>query len=71
MNEFKVCDICAAVNSESIIKRLKEIDPNAKIIVGCQGMCAVGATKPFVIVNGIPVIAETEDEVINKVKEIL
>lgn len=71
MNEFKVCDICEAVNSESIIKRLKEIDPTAEIIVGCQGFCAVGATKPFVIVNGIPAIAETEDEVINKVKEML
>lgn len=71
MNEFKVCDICAAVNSESIIKRLKEIDPDADIIVGCHGFCGIGATKPFVIVNGIPAIATTEDEVISKVKEML
>jgi len=71
MNEFKVCDICAAVNSESMIKRLKEIDPEAEIIVGCHGFCGIGATKPFVIVNGIPAIATTEDEVIDKVKEML
>ena len=71
MNEFKLCDICAAVDSESIIKKLKEIDPSASIVVGCQGFCAVGAVKPFVIVNGIPVIEETEDEVIAKVKEML
>ena len=57
MNEFKVCDICDAVNSESLIKRLKEIDVEAKIVVGCQGFCGIGATKPFVIVNGIPAIA--------------
>lgn len=71
MNQFKVCNICEAVNSESMIKRLKEIDENASIDVGCQGFCIVGATKPFVIVNGIPVIGITEDEVINKVKEML
>lgn len=71
MNEFKVCDICDAVNSESIIRRLKEIDSKADIIVGCQGFCAVGATRPFVIVNGIPVIANTEDEVIQMVEKIL
>lgn len=67
MNEFKVCDICEGVNSESLIKRLKELDSEAEIIVGCQGFCGIGATKPFVIVNGLPVIADTEDEVIEKV----
>jgi uncharacterized protein YuzB (UPF0349 family) len=71
MNEFRVCDICEAVESESMIKRLKEIDPSASIEVGCQGFCGIGATKPFVIVNGIPAIADTEDEVIEKVKEML
>jgi uncharacterized protein YuzB (UPF0349 family) len=71
MNEFRVCDICKAVNAESMIERLKEIDPNANFIVGCQGFCGIGATKPYVIVNGIPVIEETEDEVIAKVKEML
>lgn len=71
MNEFKVCNICKAVNSESMIKRLKEIDSEAEIIVGCQGFCAVGAVKPFVIANGIPIIDETEDKVIEKVKEML
>ncbi|MFA5408380.1 MAG: DUF1450 domain-containing protein [Bacilli bacterium] len=71
MNEFKVCDICEAVNSESLIKRLKEIDDTANIVVGCQGFCGVGATKPFAIVNGIPAIGIDEDEVITKVREIL
>lgn len=71
MNEFRLCDICKAVNSESMVARLKEIDPEAHFEIGCQGFCAIGATQPFVIVNGMPVIADTEDEVINKVKEML
>lgn len=69
MNEFKVCDICEADISDSLIAKLKEIDSQAEIIVGCHGFCNLG--KPFVIVNGIPAIGETEDEVINKVKEML
>lgn len=71
MNEFKVCDICDAVDSQSLIKRLKEIDENAKFVIGCQGFCGIGATKPFVILNGIPIIAENEDEIIDKVKKML
>jgi hypothetical protein len=34
-------------------------------------MCAIGAKRPFVIVNGIPVIEESIEEVIKKVKEML
>jgi uncharacterized protein YuzB (UPF0349 family) len=45
------------------------MDSNAKIIVGCQAMCGIGRMKPFVIVNHIPVIAETKEELLKKVKE--
>lgn len=71
MNEFRICDICKAVNEESLSQRLKELDPNCTIEVGCQGFCGIGATKTFVIVNGIPAIANTEDEVIEKVKQLM
>ena len=52
-------------------KALKELDTNANILVGCQNMCAIGAKKPFVIVNGIPVIADNMDDLILKVKEMI
>lgn len=71
MNEFKTCDICQAINIDTLVPRLKEIDKDANIVIGCQGFCGIGTTKPFVIVNGIPVIDETEDKVIDKIKEIL
>lgn len=71
MNEFKTCNKCSGFDSEDLIKKLKELDSNAKVIVGCQSMCAIGAKKPFVIVNGIPVIADEVDELIGKIKEII
>jgi len=68
MNEFKICNICQKNKAETLKPKLEELDPNAKILVGCQGFCAIGATKEFCIVNGIPVIADTEDELIEAVR---
>ena len=68
-NEFRICNICKAVNSQSLEKRLKEIDSEATINIGCQNVCGIGRSRPFVIVNHRLVVAETEDELINKVKE--
>lgn len=71
MNEFKTCNKCMGFNSEELVNKLKDIDNNANIIVGCQNMCAIGAKRPFVIVNGIPVIAENIDDLILKIKEMI
>jgi len=71
MNEFKTCDKCRGFNSEELVEKLKEVDSEAKIIVACQSMCAVGNKKPFVIVNGIPIIEEEIDKVIERVKGII
>lgn len=69
MNEFKTCNKC--FNSEELVKGLKELDPNAKVMVACQSMCAIGSKMPFVIVNGIPVMAPSVKEVIERVKEMI
>ncbi|MDD3048767.1 MAG: DUF1450 domain-containing protein [Bacilli bacterium] len=71
MNEFRTCDNCKAINLETLIPKLKEIDKGANIVIGCQGFCGIGATKPFVIVNGIPAIEEDEEKLIIKIKEML
>jgi uncharacterized protein YuzB (UPF0349 family) len=71
MNEFKTCNICEGFDHEELVEKLKKLDQSANIILGCQGMCAIGATKPFVIVNGIPVIADTIDSVIEKVSNVM
>ncbi len=71
MNEFKICNKCRGYDFEKLKKELEKLDLSAKIMVGCQSMCAIGAKRPFVIVNGIPVIEESIEEVIKKVKEML
>lgn len=68
MNEFKTCNICKGFDGVSLSEKLKELDPEATIDLKCQNMCAIGARKPFVIVNGIPVIDENIDSLLDKVK---
>ena len=71
MNELKICQKCRGYDSEKLEKGLEKLDTSAKIMVGCQSMCAIGDKRPFVIVNAIPVIEESIEEVIKKVKEML
>lgn len=68
-NEFRICDKCKATNVDTLMPRLKELDPNCDIKVGCQNFCGIGMTKSFAIVNNIPIIATNEDELIEKIKE--
>ena len=68
-NEFQICDKCKGTNIKTLIPKLKLIDSSANIIVGCQNLCGIGRTKSFAIVNHIPVIAETENELIEKIEK--
>ena len=71
MNQFRVCDKCRGTNLNSLLPKLKEIDEAAEVIIGCQNFCGIGARKPFVICNHTPIVADTEEELIDKLKQVI
>ena len=69
MNKFQICDRCKRINVKSLSQKIKKLDSDAQIEVGCVNMCGIGRTKCFVILNHIPIIADTEEQLIKNIKE--
>lgn len=70
MIKYKVCNKCRGFNHKKIINEIKKIDSNAEFEIGCQNFCGIGRTKPFVILNDRPIIANNIHELIEKIKQV-
>ena len=71
-NEFKICNKCKGVNLTTLIPRLEKLDPNAKIVQPtCISYCGPGRDYPFVFLNNKPIIGKDEDDLVQKIKEVL
>ena len=71
-NEFKVCARCKGTNLNTLIPRLEKLDPQAKILAPtCVSYCGPGRDYPFVFLNNKPIKGENEDDLIQKIREVL
>lgn len=69
--KIKICDRCKGTNVDTLVPKIKKICPDVEIQIGCQNFCGIGQTKSFLILDHIPLIASSEDELIEKLKESL
>jgi len=69
--KIKYCDKCKRrgdlVRSE-LLPRLKKEFPMATFEAGCLSMCGLGSRMPVVFVDDHIIYADSDDELINKIK---
>jgi hypothetical protein len=68
--KISICNKCKGINCASLLKKLKDLYPNAKYEIGCNNMCGIGRSKVVIILDNKPIIADTEEELINKIKQV-
>lgn len=69
MNQFRLCNRYHKI--DHLLSELKKIDPQAEIKIGCQNVCGICRRGPFCIVNQVLVVADTEAELLVKIKNSL
>jgi uncharacterized protein YuzB (UPF0349 family) len=70
-NDIRICHKCRHMSLKSMRTRLKKIDPEAKIKLGCQSYCGPCSRGVFIRINGRFVMGATEEEAIEKMKKYL
>jgi len=72
--EIKYCDKCKRRGDlvrTQLVPRLKKEFAQATFEVGCLSVCGLGSRQPVVFVNGEVVYANSDDELIMKIKQII
>ncbi|MBJ6359817.1 DUF1450 domain-containing protein [Paenibacillus sp. GCM10012307] len=63
-NDIRICDKCKHMKVKTALSKLKKLDPESEIRVGCKSYCGPCARKAFVFINGRYITAPTEDEAV-------
>ena len=70
-NDIRICDKCRHISMKSFLPKVKKLDPEAEIKIGCKSSCGHCLKRVFIFIIGRYVTAPTEDEAIEKAKAFL
>lgn len=68
-NDIRICDKCKHMSVKSMLPKLKKLDPEANIKVGCKSYCGPCSRYAFIFINGRYVTGKTEDEALQKARK--
>lgn len=71
MHKIELCDKCKATNIKSLVPKIKSLSNDIEIQVHCIQFCGIGRDKIVVLFDYMPIIGNTEEEVLEKLKELL
>ncbi|WP_028562467.1 DUF1450 domain-containing protein [Paenibacillus pinihumi] len=63
-NDIRICDKCKHMKVKTMLSKLKQLDPESEVRVGCKSYCGPCARKAFIFINGRYITAPTEDEAV-------
>lgn len=69
MHKIELCDKCKATNINSLVSKIKSISSDIEIKIHCIQFCGIGRSKIVVLLDHVPIIGKSEDEIIDKIKE--
>lgn len=69
MHKIEICDKCKGTNVKTLVPKIKNISNDIDIKIHCIQFCGLGRDKVVVLLDHIPIIGDTEDEVIEKISE--
>ena len=64
----RVCNKCKGFDYKKLINELDKKFSDIKYEIGCNNMCGIGRSKVVVIIDNKPIIADSVDELISKIK---
>lgn len=67
---IKICNRCKGFDINKVKKALDKNFCNVVYEIGCNNMCGIGRDKVVVIVNNKSIIADSINELINKIKNL-
>ena len=74
METIKYCTKCKRrghLVASELLPLLKKQYPHAEFEDQCLSFCGPGSKKPFVQVNGVLVFADTDEELLEKIADVL
>ena len=68
-NDIRICDKCKHMNVKTMLPKLEQMAPGARIRVGCKSYCGPCSRFAFIYINGRYITAPTQDEALELAKK--